>query len=102
MAGLLAFAAPASSDTVETPACKRELAETWAGMEAALARLKKVARAGSAERCGAYLEHAAIVTKARDVLDRCKIGREREGDLAHMDGALDDVKATISRECTNR
>lgn len=97
---LLAVTSAAVSQTLDTPACKRDLAETWSGMEAALAQLKGVARAGREEKCEVYRRHVDIVAKAREVFARCKIGRDREGDLIHMDGALDDVKTTISRDCT--
>jgi hypothetical protein len=71
-------------------------------MEATLAKLKGVTRAQREEKCAVYRRHVDVVMKAREVLARCKTGRDRDGDLAHMDGALDDVKATIDRECTAR
>jgi hypothetical protein len=95
-------AAPAHAATVDTPACKHDLASTWTDMEATLAKLKGVTRAGAAEKCAVYRRHVDVVTKAREVLSRCRTGHDRDGDLAHMDGALDDVKATIDRECTSR
>jgi hypothetical protein len=39
------------------------------------------------------------VVRAREVFERCKTGRDRVGDIAHMDGALDDVNLVIDREC---
>lgn len=98
----LIFAVPcaAGAGSIDSPACKRDLAETWTSMETTLAQLKGVARAARDAKCAAYHRHADVVTKARDVFARCKTGREREGDLTHMDGALDDVRATISRECS--
>jgi hypothetical protein len=100
LAALSATAAPLNAATVDSPVCRRDLADTWTNMEAALAQLKGVARAGREEKCAVYRRHIGVVTKAREVLSRCKTGHDREGDLAHMDGALDDVKATIDRECT--
>lgn len=97
---LATLAAPLGAATVETPACKRDLADTWTSMEATLARLKGVVRAGRDEKCAVYRRHVGVVLKAREVLSRCKTGPDREGDLAHMDGALDDIRTTIDRECT--
>ena len=33
------------------------------------------------------------------MFDRCKTGRDRTSDVAHMDGALDDITTVIDREC---
>jgi hypothetical protein len=93
--------AAAMAETVNTPACKQDLAATWAKMEEMLARLKRVARAGQDEKCETYRRHAEVVVRARQVFERCKTGRDRVGDLAHMDGALDDVNLVIHRECNN-
>ena len=43
--------AAATAETVNTPACKNDLAATWARMEEMLARLKSVARAGQDVKC---------------------------------------------------
>jgi hypothetical protein len=96
---LISLSAPATAQTVETPACRRDLADTWSNMELTLARLKSVTRAGRDEKCAAYRSHVDVVVKARDVFARCKTGRDRDGDLAHMDSALDDIKASIQRDC---
>jgi hypothetical protein len=93
--------APAVADTINTPTCRQELAATWAKMEEMLVRLKSVARAGQDEKCQTYRSHAEVVVKAREVFDRCKTGRDRTGDVTHMDGALDDVNSVIDRECSN-
>jgi hypothetical protein len=99
---IVATVAPAAASAVESDTCKRDLAETWSRMQTALARLKSVARASQDDKCAAYIFHADVVLRTREVLGRCRSGREREGDLAHMNGALDDVRSTISRECGAR
>ena len=93
--------AAATAETVNTPACKNDLAATWSRMEEMLARLKSVSRSAQDVKCDTYRRHAEVVVRAREVLERCKTGRDRVGDLAHMDGALDDVNLVIHRECTN-
>jgi hypothetical protein len=98
---VLAGRAPAAADTINTPACRQDLASTWAKMEEMLARLKSVARGGQDEKCETYRRHAEVVVRAREVFERCKTGRDRAGDVTHMDGALDDVTSVIDRECGN-
>lgn len=90
---------PTLGDTVESAACRIELATTWATIKEMVSRLKGVARSAPDEKCAVYRTHVQVVLHARDVLARCKTGREREGDLAQMDGALDDVNGALGREC---
>jgi hypothetical protein len=92
-------AAPVVAETINTPSCRQDLAATWSKMEEMLARLKSAARAGQDEKCETYRHHAEVVVRAREVFERCKTGRDRVGDIAHMDGALDDVNMVIDREC---
>jgi hypothetical protein len=91
--------APLAAETLNTPSCRQDLAATWSKMEEMLARLKSAARAGQDEKCETYRHHAEVVVRAREVFERCKTGRDRVGDIAHMDGALDDVNMVIDREC---
>jgi len=95
--GLAPASAPAG--TIESSACRIELATTWANMKEMVLRLRAAARAGAGERCAEYRHHVQVVMRARDVLARCRTGRDRDGDLAQMDGALDDVTGAIGREC---
>jgi len=97
---LLAISAPRGvAETVNTPECKQELAATWQKMQEMVGRLKGVARAAQDEKCATYRRHADVVVRAREVFDRCKTGRDRSSDVAHMDGALDDITTVIDREC---
>src|SRR5262245_51435439 len=93
--------APAAADTINTPSCRQDLAATWSKMEEMLARLKTAARAAQQEKCDTYRHHAEVVVRAREVFERCKTGRDRVGDVAQMEGALDDVNSVIDRECNN-
>lgn len=91
--------APALADPVESPACRLELATTWASMKEMVTRLKAVSRSSPDEKCAVYRTHVQVVMHTREVLSRCRSGRERDADLAQMDGALDDVNGALGREC---
>ena len=93
------LAAPALADPPDSPACRIELATTWATMKEMVAQLKAVARSAPDEKCAVYRTHLQVVLHTRDVLSRCRVGHEREADLAQMDGALDDVNGALVREC---
>jgi len=98
---LMVGAAGASAETIDTPACRQDLAATWSKMEEMLVRLKSAVRAAQNEKCDTYRHHVEVVVKAREVFARCKTGRDRVGDIAQMDGALEDVTSVIDRECNN-
>ena len=98
---LLIGAGSAVAETINTPSCRQDLAATWSKMEEMLVRLKSAARAAQQEKCETYRHHAEVVVRAREVFERCKTGRERVGDVAQMEGALDDVNSVIDRECNN-
>src|SRR5215813_8626141 len=98
---LMFGAAGASAETIDTPACRQDLAATWSKMEEMLVRLKSAVRAAQNEKCDTYRHHVEVVVKAREVFARCKTGRDRVGDIAQMDGALEDVTSVIDRECNN-
>jgi hypothetical protein len=99
---LATFAPPALADSIESAACRIELATTWATFKEMAVRLKAVSRSAAGEKCAVYRTHALVVTHTRDVLSRCRSGREREGDIAQMDGALEDVNGALTRECTGQ
>ncbi len=96
---LQAAALPARADPVESPTCRIELSTAWASIKEMAARLKAASRSTQDEKCAVYRTHVQVVTHTREVLARCKSGREREGDLAQMDGALEDVNGALGREC---
>lgn len=96
---LAVLVVPAAAETVESPACRIELSTTWATMKEMVVRLKAASRGAADEKCAVYRTHVQVVMHARDVMARCKTGREREGDIAQMNGALEDVNGALGREC---
>jgi hypothetical protein len=99
LCALLVWAVPVAAQNPDSSGCRRELAATWANMQDMLTRLRGASRGSREERCSTYKHHIEVVSNARAVLSRCKTGRERDGDLKQMDGALDDVHGAIERDC---
>jgi hypothetical protein len=64
--------------------------------------MQSVDKAPPSEQCETFRAHAAVVTKARDVFDRCSTGVTRAQDLGDMDGALDRVKTAIASTCATQ
>jgi hypothetical protein len=95
-AGAPAAAGPAKPTQ---PTCARELAVTETSLLKTLVRMQNVGKASPSEQCETYRAHAAIVTKARDVFERCSTGTTRAQDIGDMDGALDRVKTAIASTC---
>jgi hypothetical protein len=94
-------AAPAAAGPAK-PACARELAVTETSLLKTLVRMQSVGKASPSEQCETYRTHAAVVTKARDVFERCSTGTTRAQDLGDMDGALDRVKSAIASTCATQ
>ena len=100
----LAFAIPAAP-AVAGPAkltCARELAVTETSLLKTLVRMQSVDKASPSEQCETYRAHAAVVTKARGVFERCSTGATRAQELGDMDGALDRAKTAIASTCATQ
>ena len=93
--------APAAAGPAK-PACARELAVTETTLLKTLVRMQSVDKASPSEQCETYRAHAAVVTKARDVFERCSTGTARAQDLGDMDGAFDRVKTAIASTCATQ
>jgi hypothetical protein len=101
LAVALASAIPAAPATAgpAKPTCARELAVTETSLLKTVVRMQSVGKASPSEQCETYRAHAAVVTKARDVFERCSTGAIRAQELGDMDGALDRVKTAIASTC---
>jgi hypothetical protein len=107
LAVALAFALPAAPAAAgpakpTQPTCARELAVTEASLLKTLVRMQSAGKASTSEQCETYRAHAAMVTKARDVFERCSTGAIRAQELGDMDGALDRVKTAIASACATQ
>ena len=100
----LAFALPAAPAAAgpAKPTCARELAVTETSLLKTVVRMQAVGKASPSEQCETYRAHAAVVTKARDVFERCSTGATRAQELGDMDGALDRVKTAIASTCATQ
>jgi hypothetical protein len=104
LAVALAFAVPAASAAAgpAKPTCAPELAVTETSLLKTVVRMQSVGKANPSEQCETYRAHAAVVTKARDVFERCSTGAIRAEELGDMDGALDRVKTAIASTCATQ
>ena len=82
---LMASAVPAAA---RPATCAHELAVTETSLLKAALRLQAAAHLSQGEKCATYRTHADVVTKAREVFERCSTGRDRKQDVEQMDGAL--------------
>jgi hypothetical protein len=90
--------APAA-DLTGDKLCARELAAIEPTLRKTLMRVTLAEKAGEAERCSAFREHAEIAAKARELFARCSTGRDRDIDVGQMDGAVLRAKFVMVRMC---
>jgi hypothetical protein len=104
LAVAVALAVPAATAAAgpAKPTCARELAVTETSLLKTLVRMQSVGKASPSEQCETYRAHATVVTKAREVFERCSTGAERERELGDMDGALDRAKSAIASTCATQ
>jgi hypothetical protein len=91
---LCTFSAQAAPST-----CLRELGTTDITLIKSILHLRGVAHAPEDQRCAAYRQHVATVSKVRGVFERCLSGAKRDTDLQQLEGALDDANGVIARIC---
>ncbi|MGE3147109.1 MAG: hypothetical protein AB7K35_16170 [Pseudorhodoplanes sp.] len=91
---VLALAAPAFSQTRDTPVCRRGLAAAAASLDASAARLK---HAAADDVCSVYRLHFVETVKARAVTAQCKTGAERDQALVRLDHAVDEINTRIAQ-----
>ena len=91
LCSLPAGAAPSS--------CQRELGTADITSIKSVLHLRGVEHAPEDQRCAAYRQHLATVSKVREVFERCLSGAKRDGDLRQLEGVLDDANGVIARVC---
>lgn len=106
MPSIRAFAVAVAVTVWATPAlagmtCARELAVTETSLIKAAIRLQSVIQVSPDEKCATYRAHASVITKAREVFERCSSGRDREQDVGQMDSALSQDQTAIASACTS-
>jgi hypothetical protein len=79
--------------------CLRELSTTDITLIKSILQLRGVEHAPEDRRCAAYRQHAATVSKVRDVFERCLSGSKRDVDLRLVEGTLNDANGAIARVC---
>ena len=91
LCGAAADAAPST--------CPRELGTTDITLIKSILQLRGVEHAPEGQRCAAYRQHVATVSKVREVFERCLSGAKRDVDLRLVEGTLDDANGMIARVC---
>jgi hypothetical protein len=86
-------AGPAAAD------CREDLAGVDRSFEETMERLEKVKNAPPAEQCAAYRAHVEIMTRAREVFNRCQTGRTRTENVGQMSDSIEDFAEHIRRRC---
>jgi hypothetical protein len=79
--------------------CLRELGTTDITLIKSILQLRGVEHAAEDQRCAAYRQHVATVSKVREVFERCLAGAKRDVDLRPLEGALDDADGVMARIC---
>jgi hypothetical protein len=79
--------------------CPRELGHTDVTLIKSFLHLRGVAQAPEDEQCAAYRQHAATVSKVREVFERCLSGARRDIDVRELDGTLDGANGAVARVC---
>jgi hypothetical protein len=90
---------PSATADAAPKTCPRELAVTETSLLKTAIRLQTASRLNRDEKCATYRTHADVVTKARQVFERCSTGRNRDQDIEQMDGALSQVERAIASIC---
>jgi hypothetical protein len=99
LAIVLALIVPTVAAGAAPKTCARELAVTEASLLKTAIRLQAATHASQDEKCATYRTHAHVVSKAREVFERCSTGRDREQDIGQMDGVLSQVKSVLASTC---
>jgi hypothetical protein len=79
--------------------CPRELGHTDMILIKSFLLLRGVTQAPASQRCAAYRQHVATVSKVREVFDRCLSGAKRDVDVRELEGALDGANGVIAEVC---
>jgi hypothetical protein len=99
LAVALALVASAVAAAAGPTTCARELAVIETTLLKAAIRMQAVANISQDQKCATYRTNAEVVTKAREVFDRCSTGPDREQDIGQMDGVLSEVRSALATTC---
>ena len=102
LAGLvlgLVLAPAAAQAQAGTAACKRDLFVLDSTLRNALRDLEAAAQASDDAKCAAYRKHVDVMRQASKTFARCTTGRERQENVAQMDGSVADFEVLIRTRC---
>ena len=82
-----------------TASCQRELGTTDITLIKSVLHLRGLAQAPEDQKCAAYQQHVATVSRVHEVFERCLSGEKRNADLLQLEAVLDDANGAIARVC---
>lgn len=96
---LTSLAAPAFAGMRDTPLCKQDFDATVVSLNESSARIQRIGTAKGDDACFAYRTYFLSVVKARTMTAQCKLGAERDQDLAKLDAGAEQANAGIAARC---
>lgn len=79
--------------------CQRDLFQNEGGMRRELSRLQAAGNADQATQCRVWREHVSFLQGARSVFATCLSGRQREENVAQMDGSIAEYRVLLANRC---
>jgi hypothetical protein len=94
---LAASAAPAG--IIDTPECRRGLAEANRLVQAVKARDQRFVPGDLATNCRLLRQNLDDMVKAREPMNRCLTGHEHGETVAQMDASIADIRDVLTANC---
>ncbi len=98
LAACLAVAS-AAAGTVDTPACRRDLAAANGLIAAIAARENQFVAGDLAKNCALLRQNLVDMAKAREPMDRCITGHDHGENLGQMDASIGDIRDVLAEKC---
>ena len=103
LAGVFLFAEAGLAQPKPVPAtCGRDLFQLDGEMHRQMRRLQQVAGADISAQCNAWRDQVSFLQRARGVFAACQSGRQREENVAQMDGSIAEYRVLLVQRCRAR
>ena len=84
---------------MHTPECQRQLANSVQLITAIKGREKRFAPGNMTKNCELLQQNLTDMVKAREPMDRCLTGREKDDAIGQLDASIKDMKAFYAGSC---